>query len=239
MARRHINTTKYEIIRTGTRLFLEKGYSATTPKLICDELDISTGNLTYYFPTKEHLLAVLAEMLCKFQGKTLQSIVKEEGASSLLAVCLEMAVIATVSEMEDKASDVFQAFYLSPMCLDVIRRNDTKRAKYIYSRFCPDWTEHQYIEAEILVSGIEYAVLTSTNELLPVEERLAGALNNMMTIFNVPEKTRQEKIEKILAMDYRAIGKQTIAQFKQFVKESNEHMFEELLNSAEHHATHN
>ena len=79
MARRHINTTKYEIIRTGTRLFLEKGYSATTPKLICDELDISTGNLTYYFPTKEHLLAVLADMLCKFQGKMLQSMVQEEG----------------------------------------------------------------------------------------------------------------------------------------------------------------
>lgn len=232
MARRHINTTKYEIIQTATKLFLERGYSATTPKMICDELDISTGNLTYYFPTKEALLAVLVEMLCKFQGKTLQSLVQEEGTTSLLAVCLEMAVMATISEGDEIAKDVFQSFYLSPMCLDVIRKNDTQRAKDIFREFCSDWTEQQYIEAEVLVSGIEYATVMTTNDLLPVEDRISGALNNMMMIYNVPEDIRKQKIQKVLAMDYRALGKHTLEQFRNFVAESNEHIFESLLSGA-------
>ena len=56
------NTTKLEIIQVASRLFLERGYSKTTIKAIADELDISSGHLMFYFPTKEHLLAVLVHM---------------------------------------------------------------------------------------------------------------------------------------------------------------------------------
>ena len=68
----HINKTmltKLEIIRVATRKFLEQGYSNTSIKAICDELEKSTGNLTFHFPTKEHLLAELTQMLCHFQQK--------------------------------------------------------------------------------------------------------------------------------------------------------------------------
>jgi AcrR family transcriptional regulator len=48
-------------------MFLEQGYTATSTKQIADELDIVLGNLNYHFPSKEHLLAELADMLCNFQ----------------------------------------------------------------------------------------------------------------------------------------------------------------------------
>lgn len=67
MARRRLNTTKFEIIQTATRMFLEKGYTATSIKAIANALDMSTGHLTFYFPTKEHLLAELVDLLCNFQ----------------------------------------------------------------------------------------------------------------------------------------------------------------------------
>ena len=148
MARRRVNTTKYEIIQQGTKLFLEQGYYATSPKHICDELDISTGNLTYYFPTKEHLLAELVQMLCKFQGKLLKDMVQEEGATSLLAVCLELATMASMVEESEIARDLFQSAYSSPMCLEIIRRNDTQRSRHLYKEYCPDWSEEQFVEAQ-------------------------------------------------------------------------------------------
>lgn len=229
MARRRVNTTKNEIVRTATGLFLEKGYSATTPKMICDALDISTGNLTYYFPTKEHLLAVLVEMLCSFQGQTLQSMVQEEGVTSLLAVCLELASMAAVSEESEIAKDLFLSAYSSPMCLELIRKNDTQRAKLIYSEYCPDWSDQQYVEAETLVSGIEYATLMTTNDSAPLEARITGALNNIMMIFNVPEPIRNVKIGKVLSLDYRALGRQVLDNFRHFVDQTNEQIFEALL----------
>ena len=59
--------TKAEIVQVATRLFLQNGYTATSAKSVCDELQMSKGNLTFHYPTKEHLLAVLVEMLCSFQ----------------------------------------------------------------------------------------------------------------------------------------------------------------------------
>lgn len=234
MARRRVNTTKHEIVQLATRLFLEKGYSATPPKLICEELDISTGNLTYYFPTKEHLLAVLVEMLCRFQGKTMNDMVQEEGRTSLLAVCLELATMVAMCEESEIAKDLFISAYSSPLCLEIIRKNDTQRAKHIYSEFCPDWSEEQYVAAETLVSGIEFAIMMTTNDSAPLETRIIGALNNIMRIFNVPEETRQQKLKKVLALDYRALARRVLKQFREFVDQTNEHTFEVLLNGTEH-----
>ena len=56
--RRSITTTKYEIIQVASEFFLNKGVSQTSPQMIAAELDMSTGNITYYFKNKEHLLAV-------------------------------------------------------------------------------------------------------------------------------------------------------------------------------------
>lgn len=229
MARRRVNTTKYEIIQTATRLFLEKGYSSTTPKLICEELDISTGNLTYYFPTKEDLLAVLVEMLCSFQGKLLQNLVEEEGTTSLLAVCLELSTMAAMSEESEVARDFFVSAYSSPKCLEIIRKNDRERAKQIYGPFCPGWSDLQHVEAEILVSGIEYATLITTSDSAPLKTRITGALNNIMMIYMVPEEIRSQKIQKILSIDYRDVGKRILEKFKEFVEQTNENTFEMLL----------
>ena len=73
MARRRVVTTKYEIIQVASEFFMSVGYSNTSPKMIAEELGLSTGNITYYFPTKEHLLAVVVEMLCDFQWRMLEA----------------------------------------------------------------------------------------------------------------------------------------------------------------------
>lgn len=228
MSRRRVNTTRLEIIQLATEMILSAGYSATTPKRICDELDISTGNLTYYFPTKEHLLAVLVEMLCDFQGKTLQSTVNE-GSTSLLAVCLELATMAVMSEESEVAKDLFVSAYSSPVCLEIIRRNDAQRSRSVFGEFCPGWTDEQFIEAETLVSGIEYATMMTTGDSTSLENRITGALNNIMRIYNVPEDIRTVKINKVLAMDYRAVGRRVLDEFRAYVKETNEQILEDVL----------
>ena len=56
--------TRYAILQCATKLFLEKGYTDTYVSVIAKMLHISTGNLTFWFPTKEHILAELIEELC-------------------------------------------------------------------------------------------------------------------------------------------------------------------------------
>ena len=210
-------STKNKIFRVSTTMFLEVGYSKTSPQMIAKELKVSTGNLTYYYPTKEHLLAVLTDLLCKYQWK----MIKDEadgGMSSLLALCFELMTMAAACEESEVAKDFFVSTYQSPKCLEIIHNNDTARAKEVFAEYCPDWTDEQFREAEILVAGIEHATLNAIDKTVPLETRISGALNAIMTIYNVPEEIRRIKIEKVLAMDYCSIGKRIFNEFKEYVE---------------------
>ena len=223
-----VNTTKHEIIQTASRLFLENGYSATSPKTICDELGISTGNLTYYFPTKEHLLAELVKMLCSFQYEVM---VKEadDGISEVLAVCLELATMVAASESDPVIKDFFISCYSNPLCLDIIRKNDTERAKKVFAEYRPDWSDEQFAEAEILVSGIEFATFMTTDNVVDVETRVTGALENILGIYGVPPEVRDIKIKKVFSTNYTELGKKVLAGFKEFVNKTNEQIFIDML----------
>lgn len=223
-----VNTTKHEIIQTASRLFLENGYSATSPKTICDELGISTGNLTYYFPTKEHLLAELVKMLCSFQYEVM---VKEadDGISEVLAVCLELATMVAASESDPVIKDFFISCYSNPLCLDIIRKNDTERAKKVFAEYRPDWSDEQFAEAEILVSGIEFATFMTTDNVVDVETRVTGALDNILGIYGVPPEVRDIKIRKVFSTNYTELGKMVLAGFKEFVNKTNEQIFIDML----------
>lgn len=225
-----IKTTKLDIIRCASELFFEQGYSATSPKHICDALDISTGNLTYYFPTKEHLLAIFTEMLCDFQHKMME-IEAEEGVSSVLSICLELTTMAAMCEESGIAKDFYLATYTSPICLEIIRRNDTERNRNVFRDYCPDWTDLQFSEAETIVSGIEYATLMTTADSAPLETRITGALNNILTVYQVPEEIRKIKIRKVLNIDYRKLGKRVLKDFKEHIVQANEAAFEKLVNA--------
>ncbi len=222
--------TRLEIVRVASRKFLENGYSNTSVKAISDELEMSTGNLTFHFPTKEHLLAELVEMLCKFQWKLIDE-EADEGFSSVMAVCLELMSMASACEENEIAKDFFISSYQSEMSLEIIRKNDSERSKSVYSEYCTGWTDEQFTEAEILVSGIEYATLMTAGDSVSLETRISGALNNILTIFNVPEETRKMKIEKVLSMDYRKIGGRILKEFIEYVENSTEQALEEIFHS--------
>lgn len=219
---------KLAIIGAATELFFECGFSKTTAAAVCKRADVGTGNLTSYFPTKEHILDVLVSMMCDFQWRMMEE-ATDEGQSSLLAYCLELTTMAAVSEEKETMRDFFLSAYAHPMTLDTIRQNDTDKIKRVFSPYCEDWTDAQFAEAETLVSGIEYATMMVTEHSPDLPTRIQGALNSIMLIFDIPEETRRAKIEKVLAMDYKAIGERLLKAFKEFTKEEHEKAVNEML----------
>ena len=220
--------TRLAIIQVAIELFFDKGFSNTTAATVCRKAEIGTGNLTFYFPTKEHILDVLVTMMCDYQWKIMEE-ATDEGNSSLLCYCLELATMATISEESPQMHDFYVSAYSHPMTLESIRANDVEKMKQVFGAFCPDWTEEQFVEAEAIVSGIEYATLMTTKHSASLETRVEGALDTIMKLFNVPEELRKMKVKKVLAMDYRAIGRRILADFRQYVSETNERAIADLL----------
>ena len=220
--------TRNEIVRVAANRFLNEGYSKTTVASMAKALNMSTGNMTFHFPTKEHMLAELVSILCRYQHKLMEEEAKE-GYSSVIAVCLELLTIASACEQDEVAKDFFLSSYRSEICMDLIRRSDKERAKEVFREYCTDWTEEQFTEAAALVSGIEYATLLTTGGSASPELRVEGALRAILTIYNVPKELQDEKIKKVLSMDYRTIGMDTLRRFREFVDQATEQALLDLL----------
>lgn len=220
--------TKTVIIKIASELFFENGFTKTTSTEICKKADISPGNLTFYFPTKESILAVLVQMMIDFQWKEMEN-ATDEGKSSLLAYCLELSTLAAIGEEIPQMHDFLFAAYSHPTTLDLVRANDTQKIKKVFADYTNGWDEEKFIETETLISGIEYATLLHTEHTVSIERRIEGALNAIMMLFGVPEELRKTKIDKVLNMDYRAIGRKVYEEFKEYVIETNEHALEEVL----------
>ena len=220
--------TRMEIVQVACRHFLEKGYSGTTVASISKELEMSPGNLTFYFPTKEHMLMELVDLLCRFQWVRMEE-EANEGFSSIMAICLELTSMASACESDPVIRDFFISAYTNPLCLEIIRQNDTDRAKKVFGSYQPNWSHEKFAEAEILCSGIEYATLMTTDNTVSLETRIAGALNVMLSIYGIPEKVRKEKIKKVFTLDYHTLGAQVLQEFKEYVEQANEQAFLDLL----------
>ncbi len=219
---------KLEIVAEASKQFLEKGYSITTISSISQALEMSKGNLTFYYRTKEHLLAELVDLLCSFQWRQMEK-EADDGISSIMAICLELTSMAAACEDHEIIKDFFISAYTSPLCLDIIRKNDTEKAKQVFKQYRPEWTDVQFEEAELLISGVEYATLMTTGNNISLETRISGALNIILGIYGIPEDIRKAKIQKVFAMDYRTIGKKTIADFKKHVEKSNNQALRDML----------
>ncbi len=224
--------TRGEIIRVASNCFLQDGYTKTTVSAMCKKLNMSPGNLNFHFPTKEHLLAQLTDMLGRFQWKLMEQEAKD-GYSSIMAICLELLTMASACQQDEIAKDFFLSTYRSELCMNIIRKNDKERAKLVFGAYCPDWNDEKFEEAETLVSGIEYATLLTTEHSASLELRIGGALDTILGIYNVPKELRKQKIEKVLAMDYKAFGLRILEEFRNFVDTQTQQALFDLLKRKE------
>lgn len=231
VAHRERFQTKHEIVKLASRMFLTQGYTESSTKKMAEELDISIGNLAYHFPTKEHLLAELTERLCEYHLIVMEAEI-DEGITSLLAYLLELTSMMAVCEENEVAKDLYTSVYKHSLPLTIMRQADVQKIKEIFSPYCPDWTDEDFILTENAVSGIEYASLMKENaQEVPLDKRIVKTLNVVMKAYNVPEDIRNQKINKVLNLDYRKIGRQFIQGFTKYVENINQ----QALNKASQH----
>ena len=220
--------TRNEIIRMVSNRFLNEGYTKTTLNMMAKALNMSTGNITFHFPTKEHMLAELVGILYKYLWKLMEDETKG-GNDPITAVCLELLTVASACEQDEVAKEFFLSIYRSELCMDLIRKNDKLRAEEVFIEYCPDWTDEYFTEAETLVSGVEYATFFTTSGSASLEVRVSGALKTILSIYNVPKDIRDKEICKVLSMDYKTLGLDALRKFREFVDETTEQALLDLL----------
>ena len=115
------------------------------------------------------------------------------------------------------------------MCRDYLRNDHINRAKRIFADHCSDWTDEDFVQAELLIMGIQYTTITADDSILPLKTRIGGALEYILNIYGIDSKTRKKEIDRVLQMDCRTLGRKVLAGFVKYINETNEQSFSEML----------
>ena len=97
------------ISEAATASFIERGYAATTMRLIAAEAGVSVGNAYYYFPSKDHLVQDLYERVQREHGDRARSrLGQERGLVPRLRIVLETG-LETLAPYDRSASGFLTA----------------------------------------------------------------------------------------------------------------------------------
>lgn len=74
-----LTETEIKIIAAATKLFLEKGFSATTHRQIAKESGFGLGTVTYHYRAKEDMLRLLMEELMDYHLDIIEETAEKSG----------------------------------------------------------------------------------------------------------------------------------------------------------------
>lgn len=227
--RRHVNTTKAEIIQVGIHLMLEKGFTATTIKEISEILGISKGNITFYFPTKEHLLLELTKEILDFHMKCIET-VQQSGYSNLFAYCWEVVAQIGVCEDDEKMRDLYLAVYSHPRTVAMVKEWTANKNYILLKDRMPDWTQERFRLVENVACCIERSALTEPcTESYTFKKKVLLTVDSLLRLYDVEKKEREEVFVQIMQMDYHEIGKVLHRRFAEYTEKTNEKMLNNTL----------
>jgi len=208
------NEREIIVMKAAIKLYLEKGYSTTTIKHIADEANLQTGNVTYYFRTKEDILYLLIEELMEFHSAIIEK-VHEETQDTLFAYAAEIAMQIALCNENEVARDLYTSAYTIDGVLALIKDWGYKKNMALFKDQLPDWTEQDFRNLEKFTSYIELAAIKAECERgFALEDKISLTLRSLLSLYEVPKEKQNEVIEKILASDYKKYAQDT---FKQFI----------------------
>lgn len=229
MARRKSNLTKLEILKVAMKMFLEKGFTNTSVKAISNELNISTGNLTFYFPTKEHILLELTKEITQFHTKCIDKVPKKN--DDLYSYCWEVTAQIILCEENEQARNIYLAIYSHPLTLQYVKDWTAEKNRQILGNRLKDWTYERFRRVENVTCCIERSALTEPcTDIYNIEDKIRLILTCLLKIYDISYEEREKVIGEILATDYRKTGRELLKQLTQYVEKQTEQALEEAIN---------
>lgn len=227
MAHRKSNQTILEIIQVAARMFLTKGFQNTSAKAISDELNISTGNLTFYFPTKEHILLELTKEITSFHDKCIKKISKDK--DWLYTYCWEVTAQIVLCEQNPIIKDLYLAIYSLPMTSEFVKNWTAQKNIEVLGEYLEDWDFNRFRRAETVTCCVERSALAEPcTEDYTLEDKIKLTLTCLLKIYDIEKEKRERVINEILQTDYKKMGSSLNKQLVKFIEKTNEERLETI-----------
>lgn len=207
---------KYEEVRkrllnSAMKLFLQKGYTATTLKELAADAQTNTGVLMRIFGSKENILAVLVEYVLNEQFNYAAQMVKGKTEDKILFYAVETSLQLHIVEYSENIRDIYGMAYSLPGTTQIIQQTITNKLEHIFKENLPHLETKDFYELEIASGGIMRGFMTVPCDMyFTMERKIKRFLETTFLVYRVSDEKIKEATDFVSQFDFKETAAQII-----------------------------
>ncbi len=193
----HEANIREKILKTARRLLIEQGYEKTTIRQIIKECDIQIGTVYHFFKNKEEIFSYIAQALFdRVVNKAREGL---DPNDSCLIFANEISLHLNIIFRDVKSRELYLVAYNSVHIAEQMQEKTMKRNRELFSKYCPDFSEEDYLVRASFINGSlqALAIRTYTSQEMDYPSIIKKTIRLMLMGFNVPVYVIDRTIEKL------------------------------------------
>lgn len=197
------------------KLFLEKGYKATTIAEITEKARVSASSFQNLFGAKDGILKEFVPFMFAQQFGAAR-----KGAGATLpgtyVYALETAIQLTLTELNENLRELYVEAYTQEHIYCYIRESTAKELYVLFGPYQPELTPADFYAMEIGSSGMMRSYMAHRcGEDFTLEQKVETFLHMSLSAYRVPVEEQAQIIEFLSKLDLRPIAQQVMEELFQ------------------------
>lgn len=196
-----IKNPKQRILAVCVRLFIEKGFKATTMLNIINEANVSAGTFQNIFRTKDGVLKELIDVMFDGQFKTAEGAVKNV-QNPVLIYAVEVAVQLAIAESNENLREIYVEAYTSNDISEYLYQKTSVELIKIFKNYNPNWSDSDFYESEIGSAGMMRSyMMRKCDVYFTLKKKIDRFLSMTLNCYNVPDEEIKTIIQYVNTFD--------------------------------------
>ncbi len=205
------NLSKQAVLLTACRLFLKKGYAATSLREIAKKSEVNIGSLIYMFENKENLLCELVDFVLEGQFNATADLLKGVTDDKLLFWAVETTLQLYIAENNEYIRELYIASYSHLKSSSIIYHTIAAKMEIYLKNYNPTYEAKDFYELEIATGGIIRGFMSVPCDVyFTMERKVKRYLETSFAVYGVPKEKTVEAIQFVSQFDFEMIAQQVI-----------------------------
>lgn len=199
------------VLHTAARLFLQKGYTATTLRQIAKEAGVNIGSVMYLYESKENILCDLVSFVMGGQFAETERLLAGKTEDMLLFWAAETTLQLYIAESSEYIRGLYLAAYSHSKSSSLIYQYVAEKMQVYFKAYYPEYEFKDFYELEIATGGIIRGFMSVPCDMyFTMQRKVKRYLETSFLVYKVPEQKIQEAINFVSQIDFEAAAPQVI-----------------------------
>ena len=209
--KREKSSTRSLILRSASKLFIERGYSETRIRDIANDAKVQYSEVFRLFQDKDSILSALVGLVIEFQFDMTEKHLNGVTDNKLYKYAFETILQLYVAESIEHIREMYAVSYSLPHSSQVIYRTITSKLEDVFKDLHPNLDTKDFYEYEIATAGIMRGFITVPCDMyFTMERKIRRFLESTLRIYKVSDETIEDVIQFVSKFKFQDIANETL-----------------------------